>query len=56
MDYNTISNREFGLDYDQLDSNEQEWVRDEYDNICFGILNNQHQTKSVFVRVGIPKY
>ena len=37
MDYNKISNREFGLDYDQLSSPEQEWVRDEYDNICFGI-------------------
>jgi len=33
MDFNTISNSEFGLDYNQLVSNEQECVRDEYDNI-----------------------
>jgi hypothetical protein len=24
-----IANAEFGMDYDQLGSNEQEWVRDE---------------------------
>lgn len=32
MDYDQISNCEFGMDYDQLGPNEQEWVRDEYDN------------------------
>ena len=27
-----IANMEFGMDYDQLGSNEQEWVRDEIEN------------------------
>ena len=27
-----IANEEFGMDYDQLGSNEQEWVRDEIEN------------------------
>ena len=30
--YNEISNSEFGMDYNQLGPNEQEWVRDEIDN------------------------
>ena len=30
--YNEISNMEFGLDYNQLGPNEQEWVRDEWTN------------------------
>jgi len=28
-----IANREFGMDYDQLGSNEKEWVRDELENL-----------------------
>lgn len=32
MDYNEIANKEFGMDYEQLGTNEQEWVSDEYDN------------------------
>ena len=28
-----IANEEFGMDYDQLGSNEKEWVRDEIDNM-----------------------
>ena len=31
--YDEIANMEFGMDYDQLGSNEQEWVRDEIDNM-----------------------
>ena len=31
--YDDIANMEFGMDYDQLGSNEQEWVRDEIDNM-----------------------
>ena len=31
--YDDIANEEFGMDYDQLGSNEQEWVRDEIDNM-----------------------
>lgn len=31
MNYDEISNNEFGMDYEQLGTNEQEWVRDEYD-------------------------
>jgi hypothetical protein len=31
--YDDIANSEFGMDYDQLGSNEKEWVRDEIDNM-----------------------
>ena len=31
--YDDIANMEFGMDYDQLGSNEKEWVRDEIDNM-----------------------
>jgi hypothetical protein len=31
--YDDVANSEFGMDYDQLGSNEQEWVRDEIDNL-----------------------
>ena len=31
-DYDAIAQAEFGMDYDQLGPNEQEWVRDEADN------------------------
>jgi hypothetical protein len=31
--WDDIANMEFGMDYDQLGSNEQEWVRDEIDNM-----------------------
>lgn len=33
MDYDQISNDEFGMDYDQLGANEQEWVRDQFEII-----------------------
>ena len=32
-DYDAIAQAEFGMDYDQLGPNEQEWVRDEADNM-----------------------
>jgi len=31
--YDEIANEEFGMDYDQLGSNEQQWVHDEIDNM-----------------------
>jgi len=31
--YDDIANEEFGMDYDQLGPNEQEWVRDEIDRL-----------------------
>jgi len=31
--YDDVANMEFGMDYDQLGSNEKEWVRDEIDNM-----------------------
>ena len=31
--YDDIANEEFGMDYDQLGSNEQQWVHDEIDNM-----------------------
>ena len=31
--YDDIANSEFGMDYEQLGPNEQEWVRDEIDNL-----------------------
>jgi len=31
--YDDVANIEFGMDYDQLGSNEKEWVRDEIDNM-----------------------
>ena len=33
--YDDVANSEFGMDYDQLGSNEKEWVRDEIDNMPF---------------------
>ena len=32
-EYDILAQMEFGMDYDQLGPGEQEWVRDEYDNI-----------------------
>tara|TARA_R110002012_G_scaffold252678_1_gene431648 strand:- start:448 stop:552 length:105 start_codon:yes stop_codon:yes gene_type:complete len=31
--YNEIAQNEFGMDYEQLGPGEQEWCRDEYDNL-----------------------
>ena len=37
MDFrNLVANDEFGLDYDQLGHNEQEWVKDHIEE-CLGI-------------------
>ena len=33
--YDEVANMEFGMDYDQLGSNEKEWVRDEIDNMNY---------------------
>jgi hypothetical protein len=32
MDYDTLANEEFGMDYNQLGFNEKAWVIDEYFN------------------------
>jgi len=32
MDYDTLANEEFGMDYAQLGFNEKQWVIDEYFN------------------------
>lgn len=32
MDFDTIANEEFGMDYAQLGFNEKQWVIDEYFN------------------------
>ena len=40
FDYNSIANSEFGMDYDQLGSNEKEWVQDEYDNMSWDLSNS----------------
>ena len=31
--YDDLANSEFGMDFDELGSNEQDWVRDEIDKI-----------------------
>ena len=38
--YDDIANEEFGMDYDQLGSNEKEWVRDEIDNMSIRESND----------------
>jgi len=35
----TIAQNEFGMDYDQLGSNEKEWVNDEIDNRNMSDMN-----------------
>ena len=32
MDFDTLANEEFGMDYSQLGFNEKQWVIDEYFN------------------------
>ena len=32
MDFDTLANEEFGMDYNQLGFNEKQWVIDEYFN------------------------
>jgi hypothetical protein len=49
--YDDIANSEFGMDYDQLGSNEKEWVRDEIDNMSMseaysGFLRNPEDPDS----------
>ena len=37
-----LANEEFGMDYDQLGSNEKEWVRDEMDNMSIRESNSKY--------------
>ena len=37
-----IANEEFGMDYDQLGSNEKDWVRDEIDNMSMNESNSNY--------------
>ena len=41
--YDDIANEEFGMDYDQLGSNEQEWVRDEIDNMSLNEAKKKYK-------------
>lgn len=45
--YDDIANSEFGMDYDQLDSNEQEWVRDEIDNMPMNEITDGNFVKGI---------
>ena len=47
--YDDVANDEFGMDYDQLGSNEKEWVRDEIDN-----MNESSEGKLTEVTVNLP--
>jgi hypothetical protein len=42
-DYDSIAQAEFGMDYDQLGPNEQEWVRDEANNMKNEDIDVGHQ-------------
>ena len=45
--YDEIANMEFGMDYDQLGSNEQEWVRDEIDNMSINEVSDEKFVKGI---------
>ena len=42
QDRDYIANKEFGLDYLDLGSGEQEWVDDELDNIIYAQERNEY--------------
>ena len=44
-DYDEVAQSEFGMDYDQLGSGEQEWVRDEIDNMSINEDVSKHIVK-----------
>jgi hypothetical protein len=45
--YDDIANMEFGMDYDQLGSNEKEWVRDEIDNMSMNEISDGNFVKGL---------
>ena len=50
--YDDVANMEFGMDYDQLGSNEKEWVRDEIDNMSIDeAMVNYDFSKKELIRV-----
>ena len=42
-----LANMEFGMDYDQLGSNEKEWVRDEIDNMSMNEISDGNFVKGL---------
>ena len=53
-----IANEEFGMDYDQLGSNEKDWVRDEIDNMSINEAKkeiDEAEFKGKKVALGKPK-
>jgi len=53
-----IANEEFGMDYDQLGSNEKDWVRDEIDNMSMNEAKkeiDEAEFKGKKVALGKPK-
>ena len=49
--YDEIAQLEFEMDYDQLGPNEQEWVRDEYDNQPSGRYLNEDDQLDILNRI-----
>ena len=50
-----IANEEFGMDYDQLGSNEKEWVRDEIDNMSMNEAKKKKKKEKKDPPIGKPK-
>ena len=51
-DYDTIAQAEFGMDYDQLGPNEQEWVRDEVNNMLNEGKSTEEDINGILFGVG----
>ena len=49
--YDDVANMEFGMDYDQLGSNEKEWVRDEIDNMEMRESLNENDQLDILNRI-----
>ena len=50
-----IANEEFGMDYDQLGSNEKDWVRDEIDNMSINEAKKKKKKEKKDPPIGKPK-
>ena len=49
--YDDVANMEFGMDYDQLGSNEKEWVRDEIDNMSMNENEDEDDQLDILNRI-----
>jgi hypothetical protein len=49
--YDDVANMEFGMDYDQLGSNEKEWVRDEIDNMKMRESLNEDKSEDLLDKI-----